>query len=128
MNLKLFVAVAFLATSPAYAQIQGQGGQRPNVPVPTKADVDKIAAAIDADKSKLQVFCDLSKLDQQMAAAEKKHDTTTAQAIGAKENDLSRQLGSEYLVVMLGLSQMNPNSAAYRAITPHLDALDGKCK
>jgi hypothetical protein len=128
MNLKLVVALSLIAASPAYAQMQKQGGPPPNVPAPTKADVDKVVAAISADKNKLQAFCDLGKLDQQMAQAEQKKDNKALQTIGAKENDLSQKLGPDYLKLMAGLGQLDPDSPSFKTITGPLDALDGKCK
>jgi hypothetical protein len=128
MNLKLVVALSLIAASPAYAQTQKPSAPPANVPAPTKADVDKVVAAITADKNKLQAFCDLGKLDQQMAQAEQKKDTKALQTIGAKENDLSQKLGPDYLKLMAGLGQLDPDSPSFKTITGPLDALDGKCK
>jgi hypothetical protein len=123
MNLKLLVALSLIVASPAYAQMQKQGAPPPSGPPPTKADAVKIVAAISADKSKVQTYCDLVKLYDQMAQTDEK-DTKTAQTIGAKIDALEQKLGPDYVK----LNQIDPESPVGKDIATVFDPLDKQCK
>jgi hypothetical protein len=128
MNLKLMVAVSLLAATPAFAQMQKQPGPPPNVPKPTKEAAQKVVAAISADKGKLQVYCDLAKLNDQMAQADQKKDTKTLESLGAKADELSEKLGPDYVNLMDGLEQLDENSPVGKDIAAAFDPLDKQCK
>ena len=128
MNLKLLVALSLIVASPAYAQMQKQGGPPPNVPPPTKADAAKVVAAITADKGKLQTYCNLAKLNDQMAQADQKNDTKTLQTLGAKADELAKKLGPDYVKLMDGLEQLDENSQVGKDIAATFDPLDKQCK
>jgi hypothetical protein len=66
MNLKLVIAISVLTVMAAFGQAQN-GAHPAQVPKPTMADVQKLVQTISSDKAKMQAYCDLSKLDQQMA-------------------------------------------------------------
>ena len=51
MKLKLVAAISALAAIPALAHAQ-QGGPQPNVPKPTKADVQNVVQIVTTDKAK----------------------------------------------------------------------------
>ena len=70
MKLKLVAAISALAI-PALAHAQ-QGGPQPSVPKPTKADAQNVVQIITSDKTKTQAYCDLTKLEGQVRAAEQK--------------------------------------------------------
>ena len=57
MKLKLVAAISALAI-PALAHAQ-QTGPPPNVPKPTKADVQNVVQIVANDKAKTQAYCDL---------------------------------------------------------------------
>jgi hypothetical protein len=77
MKLKLVAAISALAAIPALAHAQ-QGGPQPNIPKPTKADAQSVVEIVTTDKVKTQVYCDLTKLYDQLQAAEQKNDTKTS--------------------------------------------------
>ena len=128
MNLKLIVAISILAATPAFAQMQKQGGPPPNIPKPTKAAAQKVVAAIGADKAKLQIYCDLAKLNELMAAAGEKNDNKTLETLGAKADDLAQKLGPDYVNLMDGLEQLDENSPVGKDIGSTFDTLDKQCK
>ena len=66
MNLKLLLAIAALAATPGLALAQ-QGRPTPNAPKPTKADVQRVVQTISGDKAKTQTYCELGKLNDQIA-------------------------------------------------------------
>ena len=127
MNLKLIVAISVLAATPAFAQGQ-MSGPPANVPKPTKADVQKVVQSIGGDKAKVQSYCDLAKLNQQMAQAEEKKDTKTLQTLGPKADALMEKLGPDYAKLMDGLDQVDENSAEGKDFAAAFDTLDKQCK
>ena len=70
MNLKLLLAVTIFATAPilAFAQKDDPANQAPK---PTLADAQKVVQTISSDKTKLQAYCELGKLQDQMEKAER---------------------------------------------------------
>ena len=58
-----------------------------------------------ADQAKLKTYCDIGKLQDQMEQAEQKKDTMTIAALGAKADNLGKQLGPDYEKVMAGQSK-----------------------
>jgi hypothetical protein len=81
MKLKLIAAISALVATAALAYAQ-QGGPQPNVPKPTKADVQNVVQIISSDKAKTQSYCDLNKLYIQLQAAVQQNDSKTVQALG----------------------------------------------
>ena len=87
MKLKLVAAISALAAIPALAHAQ-QSGPQPNIPKPTKADAQNVVEIITTDKAKTQAYCDLTKLYDQVQAAEQKNDTKTVETLGKQADAL----------------------------------------
>jgi len=124
MNLKLVIAISALVAIPALAQ--AQGGPPPDAPKPSKADVQKVVQIISADKAKTQTYCDLSKLNDAMMAADQKKDTKALDALGNQADTLIDKLGPEYSKMMDGMGNVDNDSAEgkeYQAILSGLDKL-----
>jgi hypothetical protein len=79
MKLKLVAAISAVAI-PALAHAQ-QGGPQPKVPKPTTADAQNVVQIVTSDKVKTQAYCDLTKLYDQVEAAQQKTDTKTLEAL-----------------------------------------------
>lgn len=126
MNLKLVAALFVLFAIPALAYGQ-QGGSPPNVPKPTKADVQKVVQIISSDKVKLQAYCDSKKLYDQMGAAYQKKDSKSADALSKQADALVGKLGPEYSKMMDGLEQVDPNSSEGKEFMSVLSGLDNLC-
>jgi hypothetical protein len=124
MNLKLVVAIATFVAIPAFAHAQPENPP----PKPTAADVQKVVQIINADKAKLQAYCDLGKLNDQMAAADQKKDTKTLVALSAQADGLAEKIGPEYIDLMDGLGDVDENSPLGKQVTAALDSLDKQCK
>jgi len=75
MKLKLVIAIFALAI-PALTHAQ------PNVPKTTKADAQNVVQIITSDEVKMQAYCDLGKLFDQIQVAKKENDSDTIQALG----------------------------------------------
>lgn len=126
MNLKLAVAISVLVTTPVFAQGQ-MGGASPKGPKPTKADVQKIVQIISGDKAKTTLYCDLAKLNDQIAAADEKKDTKKVGELGKQINEKEQKLGAEYIKLMEGLEQIDPASNEGKDISAAFEPLEKLC-
>jgi hypothetical protein len=129
MNLRLVVALCLFAAIPAvgYAQPAAPQGQPPMAPAPTLADVQKVVAMINGDKAKVQIYCQLAKLNDQMEAAYQKKDNKTIDTLSAQAEALAQKLGPDYAKVMDGLPQVDENSALGKQMGAALETLDKQC-
>ena len=91
MNCKLFIAVALFATIPVAVSAQTDGADT-KVPKPTLADAQKVVQTIGSDKTKLQAYCELGKLQDQMEKAEEGNDAKAVDAVVAKADALGQQI------------------------------------
>jgi hypothetical protein len=145
MKLKLVIAATLLAAVPALAQplppgpgqpnrmgpppgpAPQQGQQQPQAPKPTEAQVQKVVADVGANKAKMDSYCKLSKLQQQMGALDEKKDAKKLQALGQQADAEAQKLGPEFGQVMDGLEQVDENSAEGKKFAAILASLDTKC-
>jgi hypothetical protein len=126
MKLKLVAAISVLAAIPALAHAQ-QGGPQPKVPKPTKAEVQNVVQIVTTDKAKTQAYCDLTKLYDQVEAAQQKNDTKTVETLGKQADALIDKLGPEYSKMIDGLEQVDPNSSEGKDFMSILSDLDKRC-
>ena len=126
MKLKLVLVISALAAMPAFAELQ-QGGTQPNAPKPSLGQVEQVVQIISSNKTKLQQYCDIVKLDQQIAEAHRRNDTTTLEVLIKQSDDLAEQIGPEYVTMLQGLSQIEENSSDGVQIVAALDSLDKLC-
>ena len=127
MRLKLFTALTIFAIAPIVALAQNDDATS-QVPKPTIEDAQKIAQAISSDKTKLQAYCELGKLQGQIEQAEEKNDTKALEALGSKVDSLERQVGPDYAKLVDGLDEVDPNSAEGKKFAAVFDTLQEKCK
>ena len=83
---------------------------------------------ISGDKAKLKAYCDISNLQEQMEKAEEKKDEKAIEALNAKADSLAEQIGQEYMKVMDGLEEVDPNSAEGKQFEAVFNSLDKQCK
>ena len=67
----------------------------PDVPVPTKADAERVVQIIGADKIKTQQFCELVSLEAQIEKAETQADKRKVDELSQTIFELGRKLGPE---------------------------------
>jgi hypothetical protein len=125
MKLKVIIAVSALLAMSAVAQ--AQQGSPPNVPAPTKADIEKVVQIVSSDKTKTQAYCEIGKLNEQMAEADQKKDQKTLDALGKQADALAEKIGPEYIKLMEGLDQVDPNSALGKQLESLFAPLDKLC-
>ena len=127
MNLKLVIAAAVLAATPVFAQGQMSGPNAPKAPKPTVAAVKKVLDGIAADKAKVQIYCQLNKVNQQMSQVDEK-DQKKMQTLGDQADQLMQKLGPDYAKIMDGLDSVDENSAEGKQYAALFAGLDGQCK
>jgi hypothetical protein len=125
MRLKLVAAISAVAI-PALAHAQ-QGGPQPNVPKPTKADVQNVVQIVTSDKAKMQAYCDLSKLYAQVEAGQQKNDFDTVETLTKQADALVDKLGPEYSKMLEGLDQVDLATSEGKEIMSILLGLDKFC-
>jgi peptidoglycan hydrolase CwlO-like protein len=122
MNLKLIVAILVIAAVPVFAQ-----AQPPRTAKVTKADAQKVIKIISGDKAKAQTYCQIGKLGEQIEEANDKKDSKTADELSQKMKKLENNLGPEYVALMDGLQDIDPESEDGADIAAALAALDKLC-
>ena len=125
MKRKLVAAISAVAI-PALAQGQ-QSGPQPNVPKPTKADVQNVVQIVTSDKAKMQAYCDLSKLYAQVEAGQQKNDFDTVETLTKQADALVDKLGPEYSKMLEGLDQVDLATSEGKEIMSILLGLDKFC-
>jgi len=127
MNPKLVMAVSLFAAVPtiAYAQKDSPAGESSK---PTIADAQKLVQTISSNPAKLKVYCDMGKLQEQMEQADQKKDNKALEALSAKADSLVQQIGPEYVKMMEGLDEIEPNSDEAKQFAAVFGALDKQCK
>jgi hypothetical protein len=127
MNLKLVIAIAAIAAMPVLAQAQQKGGPPPAAKPPTKAEVQKIVSQIKGDKAKLDIYCQISKLGDQAQAAAQKKDQKKMEDLSKQADALGQKLGPDYVKLMAGMEDVDPESKDGKDLIAILDTLDESC-
>jgi len=122
MNLKLIVAILVIAAVPVCAQAQA-----PSAAKVTKADAQEVVKIISRDKAKTRTYCDIVKLGDQIEEAGERKDTKKTDELNQKIDELVKQLGPEYVALMDGLQDIDPDAEDGQEIGLVLGALDKLC-
>ena len=123
MNLKLIVSVLVIAAVPVCAQAQKPGTAK----VMTKADAQKVVKIISGDKAKTKTYCDMTKLGEQIEQANEKKDNKMVNELSQKLAALGEKLGPEYVALMDGLQDIDPEFEVGQEIELVLLDLDRLC-
>ena len=127
MNLKLVIAIAAIAAMPVLAQAQQKGGPPPAAKAPSKADAQKVVNQIKGDKAKLDTYCQISKLGDQAQAAAEKKDQKKMDDLNKQADALGQKLGPDYMKLMAGMEDVDPDSKDGKDLIAILDTLDAAC-
>ena len=127
MDLKYFMAVMIFATAPILAFAQSDDTKN-HAPKPTMEDVQKLVQAISSDKAKLQAYCDMDKLQDQMEKAEEEDDTRAIDELLAKADTLEHKLGPDCARITEGLDRIDLASSEAKRFAAVFDGLRDKCK
>jgi hypothetical protein len=114
------IGILAFSAMPVYAQ-----GQAPNI-VKLKADAQNAFNIISSDKLKIQTFCELADLGNQLYQAERLHDPKKALEVSQKMDELEEKL-PEYTALVAGLKDVDPNSQDAQEIGSIILKLDELC-
>jgi hypothetical protein len=121
MNQLLIVVVLTLSTPSLYAQ-----GAQPDS-AKLKADAQKVVSIIKGDKTKTQTYCQINYLGEQIGEANEEQDKKKVEALSRKVSELEKKLGPEYVALVNGLKDVDPNSPEGDEISSILETLDDSC-
>jgi len=126
MYCKTLIGVAILAATTLGAGAEGEPADQP--PKPTLTDVRHLADEIAGDKSKLESYCSLGKLHDEMQQAIENNDLDAIKALTERTNTLEQMLGPEYDMVIDGLDQVDLNTAEGQQLADVFKTLQAKCE
>jgi 5'-3' exonuclease len=121
LNVPLIVAGFLTSTAPLFAQ-----AQQPDM-AKLKADAQKVVSIISGDKAKLQIYCQINDLEDQIGEADQQKDRKKAEALAEKVDELEKQLGPEYLALVDATMDVEPNSKEDEEIESLFEKLDDSC-
>ena len=122
MKLKLIVTILVIAAVPMCAQ-----AQPPSAAKVTGADVQEVVKIVSSDKAKTQTYCQIGKLGEQIEEANDKKDSKMADELSQKMKELEKNLGPEYVALMDGFPDIDPESDDGAEIGAALAALERLC-
>jgi wobble nucleotide-excising tRNase len=121
INVKIFVAILLIAAVPAYSQTQSRS-------TPKTSDAQRVAKIIRSDKAKIQTYCEINKVSDEMNQAYGKNDKKRVDELSQKIERLEKILGPEYVALMDGLQKLGPeNKKRVADIMLQFAALDRLC-
>jgi hypothetical protein len=121
MNLKLIVAILAIAVVSVCAQAQQPSGAK------LKADAQNVVKIISGDKAKIQTYCQIDELSDEVTQAAQKKDNKKVEELSRKMEELEGRLGPEYVALAKELEDVDPNSQDGQEISSAIDALDQLC-
>ena len=119
MTPRLIVAISVISAMPMYAQAQE--------PSPSVTAARIVADTISSDPAKIETYCAIGKLSDQIEDANEKKDSKTAYELTQNMKDLEERLGPEYVHFMNGLQNIDPESDDGVEIEATLRALNRSC-
>lgn len=102
--------------------------QPPAAPKPTKADVQKVVQIISTDQTKLATYCKLAAIDDQMAKAGETNDSAKLDQLSKDAEQLQKTMGPEFLQLVAGLDEVDPQSKEGEDLLSLFDPLDKQCE
>jgi hypothetical protein len=114
------IAILAISAVPVSAQIQ------PPDMMQLKAEAQNAFKIISSDKLKIQTFCEMADLGNQLDQADRAHDTKKVEELSQKLDELEGKL-PEYTALVAGLAQVDPNSADSQEIGSIILKLDELC-
>ena len=112
------VPIFLVFTGPLYAQ---QNAAK------LKADAQKVISSISADRAKMQAYCEVTDLGEQLFDAAEEKDDKTADALMERIDELDKILGPEYPALFNALYDADLNSKDIQDILAMFDRLDDSC-
>jgi hypothetical protein len=121
MNWLLIVGIWIISTAPLFAQAQ------PDI-AKLKADAQKVVSIIKDNKDKTEAYCQITKLAGQIGEAEQEKDSNKEEALSRQVFELEIKLGPEFISLVSGLKDVDPNSQQAQEIDSILAPLEDSCE
>ncbi len=99
MNPKLIAAALVIICLPVCAH-----AQKPTAAKVTNADAQKVVKMIGSDKAKIQIYCDVAELGDQIDETNSK-DKKKIDELNQRMDELAAKLGPEYVALVGGLER-----------------------
>ena len=112
-------AILAVSAAPMYAQ-----AHQPSADT-LKAEARNFAKIISRDKRKVQTYCKIVELNDQI---DEKEDPIEARKLTRKRDKLQEKLGRKYVELAAGLMKIDKDSRYYRQIASILEPLDKLCE
>jgi hypothetical protein len=112
------VAILAVSAMPLHAQ-------QPRT-VQLNADAQNLFKIISSDKLKIQIFCKIADLGDQLDQADQVHDTKKVEEVSRKLDEWQGKL-PEFTALVGGLTDLDPNSEGAQAIGSIILKLDEFC-
>ena len=93
-----------------------------------KADAQKIVSIIKGDKKKTEAYCQINELAEQIGETKQGKNSKNADELSRKVMELEIKLGSDYLTLVNGLKDLDPNSQQAQELDSILAPLDDSCE
>jgi hypothetical protein len=122
MNRPLIIALLVVSMVPLYAR-----AQQPDM-VKLKADAQKVVSIIKGDKAKTEAYCQINELAEQIGEAQQDKDSKKAEELSRQVMQLEIKLGPDYLTLVNGLKDVDPNSQQAQELDSILAPLDDTCE
>jgi hypothetical protein len=122
MKLAIAVAACAFAAAPVFAQ-----EKPPSHPTFSTAEIQKVIQIVSSDKTKTQQYCELGKINQQMAQAQEKRDNATLDRLGQQADELEEKIGPEFVRFIDALDQMEDESSEGKELMAAVETLDKLC-
>jgi hypothetical protein len=121
MNRLLIVAILLISTAPLYAQRQQQNVAK------LKADARNLVGIIGSDKAKIQTYCQIENLTEQLDEAVQKKDTKMAKTLVEKIAELNKKMGSKFVALVDIEKHVDLNSPDGQEIASIIASLGESC-
>ena len=117
----LIVAILVISTVPLSAQ-----GQEPKN-AELKADAQQVVNIIRGDKAKIETYCQVVDLGDQLGRADQEQDSKESEALSQKIIELEKKLGPEFIALVESLGKANLTPKDGQEIVSMFDKLDDSC-
>jgi hypothetical protein len=117
----LIVAILVISTTPLYAQRQQQNVAK------LKADARNLVGVIGSDKTKIQTYCQIDNLSEQLDQAIEKKDNKKAKTLAGKITELNKKMGPEFAALVDIEKHVDLNSADGQEIASIVASLGEAC-
>ena len=94
MNRLLIAGIVIVSTAPLFAQREQQNVAK------LKADARNLVGIIGGDKIKIQTYCQIDDLSEQLNQAVQEKDRKKAEALSQKISELYKKMGPEFAALI----------------------------